>query len=119
MGRQGVDMRPHIYCNINKSFILVDSGAQICAFPPDPGDEVDPNMTLKAVNGSRLKCYGTKEVFVQIGRKKYPMEVIKTDVKHPILGWNFVRRHKKKESCYIFSNNKLRYIETSKISAAN
>ena len=25
----------------------------------------------------------------------------------------------KKESCYIFSNNKLRYIETSKISAAN
>ena len=64
------------------------------AYPPDPGDEVDPNITLKAVNGTKLKCYGYKEVKVQINRKQYKIKAIKTDVKNPILGWNFQRKHR-------------------------
>ena len=51
-------------------------------------------MTLKAVNGTKLKCYGYKEVSVRINRKKYDIRAIKTDVENPILGWNFVRKHR-------------------------
>ena len=54
-----MDMRPYIFDSNSKEHILWDSGSQVCAWPPDPGDTVQESMSLKAVNGSRLKCYGT------------------------------------------------------------
>ena len=63
----------------------IDSGAQVCTVPPDPGDQVDPTMALRAV---------TKVIDIKINRKSYPIKVIKSDVKSPILGWNFIRTHK-------------------------
>ena len=88
------DMRPHVFDKQTNSYLLLDTGAQCSAFPPDPGDKPDPKLALKAVNGSRMKCYGFKEVEVQVNRKTYRIKVIKTDVKTPILGWDFVRRHR-------------------------
>ena len=88
------DMRPHVFDKMTKNYLLLDTGAQCSAYPPDPGDKPDPKLTLKAVNGSKMKCYGFKEVDVQINRKKYRIKVVKTDVKTPILGWDFVRRHR-------------------------
>ena len=44
-GAQGVDMRPHIYDKFSGQYMLLDSGAQISACPPDPGDVEDPSMT--------------------------------------------------------------------------
>ena len=64
------------------------------AYPPDPGDKVDPSVSLKAVNGTKLKCFGYKDVEVQINRKSYRIRAIKTEVPNPILGWNFVRKHR-------------------------
>ena len=32
-GRQGVDMRPHLYDASRKSFLLLDSGSQVCNIP--------------------------------------------------------------------------------------
>ena len=93
-GRQGVDMRPHLFEQNRQEMILVDSGSQVSTFPPEPGDTVDPNMSLRAVNGTKINCYGYKEVFIKINRKSYPIKVIKSDVKEPILGWDFIRRHR-------------------------
>ena len=35
MGERGVDIRPHLYDNKTKSYLLLDSGAMISAFPPE------------------------------------------------------------------------------------
>ena len=94
MNNKGVDMRPHIYDKALDQFILLDSGAQISACPPDPGDTPDPTMSLRAANGSKMKCFGTKKLTVRINRKEYSIQAIKTEVKAPILGWNFVKKHK-------------------------
>ena len=88
------DMRPHLLDKVTGKYLLLDSGAQVTAYPPDPGDQVDPSISLKAVNGSKLRCYGYKEVYVKINRKSYKIQAIKTDVPNPILGWNFQRRHR-------------------------
>ena len=71
MGSRGVDMRPHIFDKITNEYLLVDSGAQISACPPDPGDKIDPSMTLRAANGSKMACYGVKKLEVRINRKTY------------------------------------------------
>ena len=91
---ENYDMRPHVYDGVTKSLVLWDTGSQVTAYPPDPGDAVDPSLSLKAVNGSVLKCYGYKEVEIQINRKVYQMRAIKTDVRTPILGWDFNKRYK-------------------------
>ena len=88
------DMRPHLYEVTMDQFLLIDSGAQVSAVPPDPEDTIDPSMSLRAVNGDRINCYGTKTLDIKIGRKTYQIEVIKSDVKSPILGWNFIRKHR-------------------------
>ena len=51
----GVDFRPHLFDPVMKTHLLVDSGSQISAFPPQPGDAEVKGQFLKAVNGSRIK----------------------------------------------------------------
>ena len=89
-----VDMRPHFYDKKLKKNLLVDSGSAVTAWPPEPGDSVDPAMKLRAVNGTRLNCYGYKDVVIQMGRKQLKFKAIKTDVVNPILGWDFIKFHK-------------------------
>ena len=65
-GYQGVDFRPFLFDKATGQYSLVDSGSQVSAHPPDPGDKPLPNVMLKAVNGSRLQCFGYKEVAIKI-----------------------------------------------------
>ena len=60
-----VDFRPHLFNPITKEWSLVDSGSQITAWPPDPGDKLDPKVKLRAVNNTHMKCYGFKDVLVR------------------------------------------------------
>ena len=76
---QGVDYRPHLFDQGLNQHLLVDSGSMVSAFPPDPGDVEVNNSCLKAVNGSRIKCYGQKRVSIKIGRKTYHLDVYKAD----------------------------------------
>ena len=69
LGEQGVDFRPHLKDKKTGAFMLVDSGSQCSACPPDPGDQVDTSIALKAINGTQLRCYGFKEVEIKLGRK--------------------------------------------------
>ena len=58
----GVDIRPHVWDKESSQFLLIDSGSQCTAFPPDPGDREVKGVFLKAVNGTRIKCYGFKSI---------------------------------------------------------
>ena len=88
------DQRPHIYDPALQKFLLVDSGSQITAWPPEPGDKPIIGRHLRAVNGSRIKCFGTKKIDIKIGRKSYPFTAIKAEVDSPVIGWDFIRAHK-------------------------
>ena len=90
--KAGVDFRPHLHQEgVN---FLCDSGSQVSAQPPDPGDKPLPNRFLKAANGTKIKCYGTKEIVIKLGRKQINYTIIKADVESPILGWDFFRQKK-------------------------
>ena len=75
-----VDIRPHIFDPILDKHLLCDSGSQVSAFPPEPGDQPLPNLFLKAANGSRMSCYGHKVISVKIGHKDYKFKIIKAQV---------------------------------------
>ena len=89
-----MDIRPHIFDPVLKQFILCDSGSMVSAFPPDPGDLPVKNQFLKAANGSRMACYGYKDISIKIGRKPYKFKIIKSQVESPIIGWDFMKCHK-------------------------
>ena len=89
---QEMDIRPHIFDPVLQMHVLVDSGSQVSAFPPDPGDKPDPKLNLKAANGSRIKGFGFKDISIKIGRKPYHFKIIKAEVEAPILGWDFFRK---------------------------
>ena len=88
------DIRPHIYDPVMDQFLLCDSGSQVSAFPPDPGDQPVSNHFLKAANGTRMSCYGYKDVSIKIGDKPYDFKIIKAQVESPIIGWDFMDHHK-------------------------
>ena len=90
----GVDFRPHLYDKTMKRNLLVDSGSQVCALPPDPGDKAAGGVFLKAANGSKIKCYGKTKFSIRIGRKAYEFVAYKADVDTPILGWDFMKFHR-------------------------
>ena len=93
-GRQGVDFRPHLYDPVLKELLLCDSGSQITAVPPDPGDKAVPGLVLRAVNGSKIECSGYKDISIKINRKSYPFRGIKAQVDSTVLGWDFFREHR-------------------------
>ena len=49
---QDVDIRPRYHDKLTNTYSLVDTGAQVSCCPPSPGDTIDPNVFLEAVDGS-------------------------------------------------------------------
>ena len=80
------DLRPHYFDPIMKMDLMIDSGSQVTAFPPEPGDVEDSNVMLKAVNGTNIKTFGFKDITVKINRKPYSFRAIKADVEKPVIG---------------------------------
>ena len=69
---------------------LVDTGAQVSCCPPTEGDTLDPTISLEAVDGSLMPCYGTKMITLKIGRKTYTQKVYITNTSEQILGMDFI-----------------------------
>ena len=90
---RNVDIRPRL---VEKSGIerLIDSGAQISATVKQPSDRPDQNVSLVAVNGSRIKTYGVREINLKIGRKTYSIQAVVCDIKQDILGMDFLSKYK-------------------------
>ena len=93
-GTDNCDMRPFFTDKSSNITYLWDSGSAITALPKSPGDSVKPNMRLKAANNTAIPCYGMKEIEVKIGRKTYKIEAAIADVSKPILGFDFIKKHK-------------------------
>ena len=87
------DFRPHLQDPVHGD-MLVDSGSMCTAFPPDPGDQEVPGASLKAVNNTRIKFFGFKDVEIKINRKTYKFRAVKAEVDSPVLGWDFMRCHR-------------------------
>ena len=92
-GYKNKDCRPRLKDGKGITYLL-DSGSMTGVWPASPGDKIDPNIGLKAVNGESFDCYGIKEIEIKIGRKAYKMEVVIAKVKSPILGWDFFKKYK-------------------------
>ncbi|GBN53436.1 Retrovirus-related Pol polyprotein from transposon 297 [Araneus ventricosus] len=73
---------------------LIDSGAAVSCLPQRlTKHRVAQDTTLYAANGSSIKCYGTKQINIEIGlRRKFSRCFIIADFSHPIIGSDFLER---------------------------
>ena len=77
--------------------LLIDIGAQVSLLPATAQARRHPSPTapkLVAANGSSIASYGTQQTHVQLGKRKFTVTFIIADVRRPILGADFLRRHK-------------------------
>ena len=93
-GQRNCDIRPRLKDDSTGTFRLIDSGSMITATMKGPGDVIDDNVRLIAVNGSRIPTYGTKTISFKIGRKTYSMEAIICDIGQDILGMDFLKKYR-------------------------
>ena len=93
-GSRGVDCRPKIFNGISKSWMLCDTGSMVTAVKRGPDDKLDESRYLQAVNGSKIKCFGKKEIQIRLGRKTYTIEAVIADIKQDILGWDFLAKYR-------------------------
>ena len=91
---QGFDIRPKIFDNLTKSWVLLDSGSCVSCHPPGPNDKIDPSLKLKAVNGAQIDTYGTKQMSLRINRKTYSIQAVVAAVPAPIFGWDIFQKYK-------------------------
>ena len=70
------DLRPHYFDPVMKETLLVDSGSQVTAVPPDPGDVEDKAVRLKAVNGTVIKTFGFKKISLKISLRTVRKDVL-------------------------------------------
>ncbi|GBM77662.1 Retrovirus-related Pol polyprotein from transposon opus [Araneus ventricosus] len=73
---------------------LNDSGAAASCVPRRlTKHRVAQDTTLPAANGSAIKCYGTKQINLDLGlRRKFSWCFLISDVSHPIIGSDFLER---------------------------
>ncbi|GBO17010.1 hypothetical protein AVEN_143953-1 [Araneus ventricosus] len=73
---------------------LIDSSAAVSCLPRRlTKHRVVQDTTLYAANGSAIKCYGTKQINLDLGlRRKFSWCFIIADVSHPIIGSDFLER---------------------------
>ena len=73
---------------------LVDSGALYSIVPPTPAQRAQKQENyLQAANGTKIHCYGSVEKTIVLGSKSFVFEFIIADVKHHILGADFLAEH--------------------------
>lgn len=79
---------------------LVDTGAQVSVIPATAVDRLSPRgsygdtPSLQAANGSCIRTYGSTSAVLHLGRGRYSVRLIIADVQRPLLGADFLRRHR-------------------------
>ena len=89
-----LDCRPKVFDGNSKSYKLCDSGSMVTVIKKSSEDKLDNSRYLQAVNGSAIKCYGSKIIEVRLGRKTYSVKAVIADVKQDILGWDFLGKYR-------------------------
>ena len=87
------DVRPRVLDGISKQYLLVDTGSQCSVTKPSPEDKLRPDLRLEAVDGSLLKCYGTRPLELRLNRKQYKIQTVISDTTDNILGMDFIDKY--------------------------
>lgn len=76
---------------------LIDTGAQVSLIPATQKDKGRPTTTdspkLSAANGTAIPSYGIQKSTLSFNRRLFTATLIIADVRRPILGADFLRRH--------------------------
>ena len=90
----GNDIRPRVEDKNTKEWLLIDSGAMVTVYPRKryPTAVPDKNVSIKAINRTKIQTYGQTVVQIRFGRKTYNHTAILADIDQPILGWDFCRK---------------------------
>ena len=75
---------------------LVDTGAEVSTIPPTKlhRQRGPAGLSLQAANGTQLPTFGTRSLTLNLGLcRPFHWLFIIADVKHPILGIDFLHRH--------------------------
>ena len=89
-----VDFRPRLFDGTQ--WALLDTGTMVSVYPKVQYKDaiLNTHVSLEAVNKSHLPTFGTRTKQVKIGRKTYTQDVILADVPTPILGFDFIKKHR-------------------------
>ena len=88
-----IDIRPRIYDGITKEWILIDTGSQCSVTKAKPEDSIRPDILLETVDGTHMKCYGTKPLELRLGRKQYKIDTVIAKSTDTILGMDFLDKY--------------------------
>ena len=81
-----------VYCRRLRRAFLVDSGADVSVFPASPSQKSVPSSSnLLAANGSFIKTFGKRNIFLSLPGLSVVHQFLLADVRTPILGSDFFR----------------------------
>ena len=74
---------------------LVDTGASVSVFPHRPRQPRSPavGLQLRTADGSTMDTFGSRQIALQFGSRRFEWNFILADVSMPILGSDFLRHH--------------------------
>ena len=85
-----------VHDRLSRKTFLIDTGAQVSLIPATPEDRRQPDQNppkLTAANGTAIPAYRTRESTISINNRKFSVTLVVADVRRPILGADFLRRH--------------------------
>ena len=83
-----------VYCRRLRRAFLVDSGADVSVFPASASQKKSGNDSVKclhAANGSSIKTFGKRKIFLSFAGLSVGHVFLLADVRRPILGSDFFR----------------------------
>jgi cleavage and polyadenylation specificity factor subunit 1 len=92
---------------VSKRRFLVDTGSDLCVYPRRlvPRRKERVNYDLCAANGTTIHTYGWLPLSLNLGlRRDLTWRFVVTDVKHPLIGVDFLSHFGLPEDC---RNNRL------------
>ncbi len=74
---------------------LVDTGASVSVYPHLPQQPRAPGVgvQLRTADGSAMDTYGSRQIALQFGPRRFDWTFLLADVSMPILGSDFLRHH--------------------------
>ena len=85
-----------VYCRRLRRAFLIDSGADVSVFPASLAQKsarVSSSSPLVAANGTSIDTFGRRDIFLSLSGLNVVHQFLLADVRTPILGSDFFRRH--------------------------
>ena len=91
LGTSSTSKRLFIFDHKSHKRNLIDTGSEVCALPPGPGDKRSGKVQLYAANKTPINTYGQKRITLDLGlRRSFTWIFYIADVSTPIIGADFL-----------------------------